>query len=156
MSRISRSSDTDRILRFDELITELEDFERSLDRETKTRNAYSVRSAAPAALGSRPHCEHCNRKGHVKANCWKLRREKKPKDMKGDGFSAEKTPEKPAEKMEAYTANTIEIDLPHNVLSIASDMPSDRWICDIGADVHFTASPSNFMSGTAKPISIRI
>jgi hypothetical protein len=32
--------------------------------------------------------------------------------MKGDGFSAEKTPEKPAKKMEAYTINTIEILLP--------------------------------------------
>ncbi|OGE52628.1 hypothetical protein PENARI_c009G02905, partial [Penicillium arizonense] len=152
MSRVSRSSDSDRIYRFDEIIAELEDFERSLDRETKTRNAYAVRSAPSAASEARPHCEHCNKKGHVKANCWKLRRDRKPKDMKGDGFSAEK----PAEKMEAYTVNTIEIDLPHNVLSIASDMPSDRWICDIGADVHFTASPSNFMPGTAKPISIRI
>jgi hypothetical protein len=58
--------------------------------------------------------------------------------------------------MEAYTTNTIEILLPHNILSIASDTPSDRWIYDIGADVHFTASPSNFMPGTAKPLSIRI
>ena len=93
MSRVSRSSDSDRIYRFDELIAELEDFERSLDRETKTRNAYAVRSAAtaaPAALGSRPYCEHCNRKGDVKANCWKHRRERKPKEIKGDGFSAEK------------------------------------------------------------------
>jgi hypothetical protein len=72
--------------------------------------------------------------------------------MKGDGFSTEKT----AEKMEAYTVNTVEILLPQNILSIASDTPSDRWICDTGADVHFTASPSNFMPGTAKLISIRI
>jgi hypothetical protein len=149
---VSRSSDSDRIYQFDELIAELEDFERSLDRETKTRSAYAVRLAL-AASGSKPQCDHCNKKGHVKSNCWKLRRERKSeKEIKGDGFSAEKI----AEKMEAYTANTIEILLPQNMLSIASDTPSDRWICDTGADVHFTAPPSNFMPGTAKPVSIRI
>jgi hypothetical protein len=152
-SRVSRSSDADRIYQFDELIAELEDFERSLDRETKTRSAYAVRSAAPAALAAasetRPQCDHCKKKGHVKANCWKLRRERKSeKEMKGDGFSAEKT--------ESYTANTVEILLPQNILSTAIDTPSDRWICDTGADVHFTASPSNFIPGTARTVSIRI
>jgi hypothetical protein len=112
---VSRSSDSDRVYRFDELIAKLEDLERSLKRDTKTRNTYAVRLAplaALAALGSKPYCEDCNRKNHVKENRWKHRRERKPKDMKGDSFSAEKTPEKPAEKMEVYTANTIEILLP--------------------------------------------
>jgi hypothetical protein len=56
--------------------------------------------------------------------------------------------------MEAYTANTVEILLPQNIFSTASDTPSDRWICDTGADVHFTASPSNFIPGTARSVSI--
>jgi hypothetical protein len=149
---VSRSSDSDKIYQFNELIAELEDFERSLDRETKTRSAYIVRSAAsaaPAASDTRPQCDHCKKKGHVKSNCWKLRREtKSEKEIKGDGFSAEKT--------ETYTTNTVEILLPQNILSTAIDTLSDRWICDIGADVHFTASPSNFIPGTARTVSIRI
>jgi hypothetical protein len=146
---VSRSSDADRVYQFDELIAELEDFERSLDRETKTRSAYAVRLAVLAASESKPQCDHCEKKGHVKANCWKLRRERKSeKEMKGGGFSAEKT--------EAYTANTVEILLPQSILSTAIDTPLDRWVCDTGADVHFTALPSNFIPGTARTISIRI
>jgi hypothetical protein len=99
-ARASRSSDSDRIYQFDELIAELEELERLLGRETKTRSAYAVRLSAPAAppvaaSEARPQCDHCKKKGHVKAKCWKLRRERKSeKETKGDGFSAEEKAKK--------------------------------------------------------------
>ncbi|KAK3732471.1 hypothetical protein QZH41_003774 [Actinostola sp. cb2023] len=85
---------------------------------------------------NRPKCHHCGKPGHLKRNCWSLKKEKEQQN-------------KPESKPVKHKANVVAADSDSESLGLvtqalaASVCANDVWIIDSGATCHMTNDRSS-------------
>ncbi|KAK3730444.1 hypothetical protein QZH41_012646, partial [Actinostola sp. cb2023] len=86
----------------------------------------------------RPKCHHCGKPGHLKRNCWSLKKEKEKEQQN-----------KPESKPVKHKANVVAADSDSESLGLvtqalaASVCANDVWIIDSGATCHMTNDRSS-------------
>ncbi|KAK3746619.1 hypothetical protein QZH41_003126 [Actinostola sp. cb2023] len=86
----------------------------------------------------RPKCHHCGKPGHLKRNCWSLKKEKEKEQQN-----------KPESKPVKHKANVVADDSDSESLGLvtqalaASVCANDVWIIDSGATCHMTNDRSS-------------
>ncbi|KAF4772601.1 hypothetical protein HAV15_012150 [Penicillium sp. str.  len=143
-SRVSASSNPDEIYQFEKLTGELEDVDKTLNEERRS-TAYTTKTGNARGKSDKikQKCEHCNKPGHKKEDCYLLYPEKKPKRDKVTDSYVTKVTTLPQAAIQAFATET-------------SMPPIDHWVCDTASDDHMISSPHYFIPGSVSPITTRI
>ncbi|KAK3745089.1 hypothetical protein QZH41_004382 [Actinostola sp. cb2023] len=86
----------------------------------------------------RPKCHHCGKPGHLKRNCWSLKKEKEKEQQN----KPESKPVKHKANVVAADSNSESLGLVTQALA-ASVCANDVWIIDSGATCHMTNDRSS-------------
>ncbi|MCO5612796.1 hypothetical protein L7F22_067067 [Adiantum nelumboides] len=111
--------------------------------EKNGHNKSKSRERSKSRTGKDVECYYCHKKGHVKKDCYKWKRDKKSKDEKDKGKSSESTSNVKIEELNALTFDSDGDVLYASLLSPASLIASNGsyeqdWIVDSGASFHVT------------------
>ena len=109
----------------------------------------AAKKAAPIKSGKRKDhsdltCHYCNKKGHIKPDCWKKKKDEEEKKKKEEGTSSSsRSKAANAHILVPSTATITEVDDSNISVSLyAADKP--QWMMDSGTSHHITPHRSDF------------